>query len=107
MAKLHHMTLRAAVEKYKGLHEEGKSQEEVSAAIAADEKGFDIDQVKDIYAAIIAPPEPLKRVYLVKKEFRDADNFSIIHKEGVDVSHFPKERLDKLIQNGHVAGYDE
>lgn len=110
MAKLHHMTLKSAVDKYKPYADEGKTEEEVKQTIASDEKGFDADQVAEIYAAIIAPPaetKPLEKAHIVEKEFRDINNFNQIHRKGADVSHFAKDRLTKLVDNGHVVVYDK
>lgn len=120
MAKLHHMTLKAAVEKYAPLHAEGKSEEEVKASIAEDEKGFDTDEVEQVYAAIIGSDSQgeeggngdqgddkkdtakAKGTYTVKSEFRDISDFSKVHKVGADVSHFDVKRLETLVANGLV-----
>jgi len=40
-------------------------------------------------------------------EFRDIDNFDLIHKVGDDVSHFEKGRLDRLAAAGYVSGSSE
>ncbi|MVM35267.1 hypothetical protein GO755_34920 [Spirosoma sp. HMF4905] len=46
--------------------------------------------------------EAKKPTHVVIKEFHDIDNFDKVHEVGDDVSHFDKERLDKLVENGHV-----
>lgn len=133
MAKIHHTTLKAAVVKYGGLIAEGKSPEEIKAAIAADQKAFDQTAIDDIYDAILEkeaegddstkkdPDE--KQDYNVKTdagaqsnsngkkgsfkvltEFRDIDNFAKVHAVGSDVSHFKKERLEKLVALGYISG---
>lgn len=53
MAKLHHSTLKYAVGKYSTLQSEGKSEQDIKAAIAGDEKAFDKEAVEEIYAAIV------------------------------------------------------
>lgn len=120
MGKLHHKTLSAAVEKYGPLHKEGKTEEEIKAAIAADEKDFDQEGVDEIYATIVGetPTPPVLKSnegdgddknkgkkgnkFIVATEFRDISDFAKIHKVGDEVSHFKKERLDSLVKNGHV-----
>ena len=105
--KLHHLTLKKAVEKYSGF-----PKETVKAEIAADPKGFDEDQVNEIYEAIaqngkvqekqpeIKPEkQPENRAkHIVSSEFRDQSDFNKKWEVGADVSHFDKERLKKLLE---------
>ncbi len=108
---LHHATLKAAVSKYLPLVEEGKTEEEIKAAISADEKAFDAESVDEIFSSLTKDPgqtqdpeaeKARKKKYIVKSEFRDIDNFNLIHEVGDDLSHLPKERLDRLEQLGLV-----
>lgn len=117
---MHHMTKKAAVEKYSPLHvAEGKSEADVKAAIAADEKEFSDEDVEEIYQAIANPEdsgaggsEPgseaekksstKKGKFIVKSEFRDISNFNKMNKVGDDVSHFHPERLQTLVDVGLV-----
>jgi hypothetical protein len=129
MAKVHHATLKAAVVKYGGLIAEGKSPEEIKDAIAADDKEFDSEAVEEIYTAILEeeeaedpdadkgdtgvkkpeapqPPAAGKKKagsFTVTTEFRDIDNFNKVHKVGSDVSHFSKDRLDRLVELKYVS----
>lgn len=125
MAKLHHATLKAAVSKYGDLHfAAGKTEEEIKAAIATDEKKFDADAINEIYAAIISPDgsanksddessdddqdkdkpaEPAKKVkskgtYVVTSAFRDKDNWEVLHHVGKDVSGFDDARIQDLLK---------
>lgn len=41
--------------------------------------------------------------YIVAVEFRDINNFSKCYRKGQDVSHLPKERLEKLVTLKHVV----
>lgn len=114
MAKLHHATLKAAVTRYSELHAEGKPEEEVKAAIADDEKGFDTDEVNQIYDAIIGGDDSEEQSeeeekkgsktgkYTVASEFRDISDFNKVHKVGSDVSHFDEARLKSLVESGLV-----
>lgn len=43
-----------------------------------------------------------KATHTVKVPFRDANNFDIKYEEGDDVSHFDEQRLQKLVDAGHV-----
>jgi hypothetical protein len=98
---LHLQTLGAAVKKYGSLHIEGKPEDEVKEAIAADEKGFNSDAVNEIYAAITAELEqPSAHVALT--EFRDKDNFDLVYKAGDDVSHFDEARKSDLLERGLI-----
>ncbi|WP_183560681.1 hypothetical protein [Mucilaginibacter sp. SP1R1] len=105
---LHHATLGSAVKKYGPLHTEGKTEDEIKLAIAADEKGFDPAGIDEIYAAIIADPnEPgespapakAKKVkgHVVLTQFRDKDNFAKLYEVGDDVSHFDEARKAGLV----------
>jgi len=107
--KLHHLTLKAAVAKYQSLME-GKTEQEVKAEISADTKGFDEENVNEIYEAIVNPKvsddtkEPKAntknekpKAHIVSSSFRDAGNFNKEWKVGSDVSHFDQERLKKLV----------
>jgi hypothetical protein len=40
--------------------------------------------------------------YLVVQEFRDKDNFDLIHQVGADVSELPKDRLAELVEKGLI-----
>ncbi|MEN0095900.1 MAG: hypothetical protein AAGB30_10995 [Pedobacter sp.] len=104
MGKLHHTVRKAAVKSYGPLHEEGKSADEIKTAIAADEKGFDADQINEIYEAIVnpGPKEGDSPSYSVVSEFRDIDDFDKVHKPGDDVSHFDKDRIAVLLDRGHI-----
>lgn len=42
-------------------------------------------------------------VFKVKSEFRDKDNFDLIHKVSDDVSHFDNSRLEDLVNRGLVT----
>jgi hypothetical protein len=50
-------SLKAAVAKYGPLHTDGKAEADVKAELAKDERGFTPEQVDEIYAAIIGPPD--------------------------------------------------
>jgi hypothetical protein len=54
---LHHMALKSALAKYSELVAQGKSAEEIKAAIAADEKGFGAEAQAEIFAALGEIPE--------------------------------------------------
>jgi hypothetical protein len=118
---LHHQTLKAAVNKYGPLHDSGQSEQEIRNAIKSDEKGFDKDEVEEIYAAIVDPerkedadaPEAedgkstkkgagKKAVYKVKTPFKDINDFAKQWNEGDDVSHFEQERLKNLEDLGYI-----
>lgn len=45
----------------------------------------------------------VKYKYIVKKEFRDINNFDLVHKAKSDVSNMDHERLEELIKNGMVS----
>ncbi len=104
---LHHATLKAAVKAYGHLHSQGKSADEVKAAIAADEKQFEGDAVNEIYRAIIFHKDgeqpcadKLKKAdgYTVVSEFRDKDKWEKLYQVGDDVSHFDEDRLANLVE---------
>jgi hypothetical protein len=108
---LHHATLGAAVKKYGPLFTEGKSEEEIRAAIAGDEKAFEPEGIDEIFAAITADPgddqpkEPkAKKVkgHIVKSEFRDKNDFAKLYKVGEDVSHFDEDRKADLVERGLI-----
>ncbi|RZM22528.1 MAG: hypothetical protein EOO88_29140 [Pedobacter sp.] len=48
-------SLKAAVAKYGPLHSDGKTDAEVKAELAKDERGFTAEQIDEIYAAIVTP----------------------------------------------------
>lgn len=50
-------SLKAAVAKYGPLHSDGKTDAEVKAELAKDERGFTAEQIDEIYSAIVAPIE--------------------------------------------------
>ena len=109
MAQLHHTKVKYGVATYSVLHTEGKTADEVKTAIAADEKGFDEDGVNQIYEAIVnpvakddKPKDEANAKFYVLKEFRDLNDFSKVHEVEADVSHFGKERLEKLVELGLV-----
>ena len=55
-------------------------------------------------AAVPAKEQPQKATkgHIVLNSFRDIDNFDKAYNPGDDVSHFDKERLKKLVENGLV-----
>lgn len=127
---MHHMTLKAAVEKYGSLKKEGKSEQEIIEAIKADDKKFSDEEVLEIYSAIKGEetlgtggeganngntPDAGKqgensgtsedakpKKHFVKQEFRDIANFNTVHSVGSDVSHFDEKRLAGLVEKGLV-----
>lgn len=48
-------SLKAAVAKYGPLHSDGKTDAEVKAELAKDERAFSAEQIDEIYAAIVTP----------------------------------------------------
>lgn len=100
MEKLHYKTLEAAVKTYGPLKD--KTEEEVKAAIAADEKKFTPEQVEEIYNAIVSPKADEPGKYIVVNPFRDKDNFLKRYDVGDDVSHFDKKRLATLESLGLI-----
>jgi hypothetical protein len=60
---MHHTTKKAAVNKYSALYTDGKTAEEIKAAIRADEKGFSPAEVDEIYFAVAGDEEeaPIKK----------------------------------------------
>lgn len=97
------MVKRAAVKTYGSLPAEGKSADEVKTAIAADEKGFNAENVNEIYEEIVNPTSSDDAVgYSVVSEFRDINNFSKIYKVGDDVSGFDDARIKSLLQKGLI-----
>lgn len=109
---MHHLTLKAAVAKYSQFIADKKadggevSEQELKAAIEADEKTFDVDGVNEIMKAIANPETqqagPKKKGYIVAQDFRDIADFSLTHYAGSDVSHFDTVRLNFLVEQGHV-----
>jgi hypothetical protein len=53
---LHHLTKKAAVEKYSPLLSEGKSREQILLSVSEDPKNFSADEVNEIVNAIIGEP---------------------------------------------------
>ncbi|RYZ45668.1 MAG: hypothetical protein EOP49_24730, partial [Sphingobacteriales bacterium] len=53
MEKLHHQTLKSAVSKYLPLLKEGKTPDDIKAAIALDEKKYSEEAINEILDAII------------------------------------------------------
>lgn len=82
---LHHAKLKAAVGKYSPLHTEGKTSEEVKAEIVKDEKGFNADEVNEIYEAILSqvPDSPKLVNHTVTQE--DLDNNPELVEKGIQV----------------------
>jgi hypothetical protein len=98
-------SLKAAVAKYGPLHTDGKTEADVKAELAKDERAFSDEQIDEIYAAIVAPVEDKKpATYKVVegKSFRDKDDFSKEYTEESDISHLSKDRIDHLISIGYV-----
>ncbi|MCX3266545.1 hypothetical protein [Pedobacter agri] len=48
-------SLKAAVAKYGSLHSDGKTDADVKAELAKDERAFSAEQIDEIYAAIVTP----------------------------------------------------
>ena len=101
--KLHHLTLKKAIEQYQ---DHAGNKEEIDALLALDKRGFDEDQRSQIYEGIQAlkqlkqPKEKASKVekHIVSSEFRDQSDFNKKWEVGADVSHFNKERLKKLLE---------
>lgn len=107
---IHHNTLKAAVNRYKPMVDDGKTDEEILAEIANDDKKFDDEEIKEIFAAIKADDGPevdKKAKYIVVSPFRSVLNFNVEHKEGEDVSGFDEQRLKDLINLGLVKEDDK
>lgn len=106
MSKLHYKTLESAVAKYGPI--QGKTEEEVKAEIARDEKGFTPEQIDEIYRnmEVPGPSKPPKeekgKSFIVIKPFRDLHEFSKQYFSGDDVSGFDKNRLKHLLEIGYV-----
>lgn len=106
MSKLHHKTLESAVAKYGPI--QGKTEEEVKAEIAKDEKGFTPEQIDEIYRNLEVPgPKDNDKgkqdvKFIVVKPFRDKDDFSKRYLPFDDVSGFDKNRLKHLLEIGYV-----
>ncbi len=114
---LHHATLKTLVKNYGSLHLEGKSEDEVKAAIAGDPKNLDEDQVDEVYQAIVAQPSdnnpgkenenpnPVGKKTakaIVAQPFREKGNYDKLYKVGEDVSHFDEKRLARLKEKGLI-----
>jgi hypothetical protein len=63
---MHHLAKKAAIAKYAPLHTEGKTEEEIKEAIAADEKGYSPEELEEIYTAIAVGVKTIEQV--VKEE---------------------------------------
>lgn len=48
-------SLKAAVAKYGPLHSDGKTEADVKAELAKDERAFSVEQIDEIYSAIVTP----------------------------------------------------
>ncbi|NII81743.1 MULTISPECIES: hypothetical protein [unclassified Pedobacter] len=98
-------SLKAAVAKYGSLHSDGKTEAEVKAEVAKDEKGYSADQVDAIYDAIIFVPEetePATYKVVEGKSFRDKDDFSKEYDHESDISHLSQDRIDHLLSIGYI-----
>lgn len=105
MEKFNKNSLKAAVKNYGSLYTEGKTEEEVKAALLADEKGYSEEQVDLIYEAIVNPEAPKEaKSYKVSEgmSFRDKDDFSKEYNDESDISSFDKDRIDHLVSIGYV-----
>ena len=98
-------SLKAAVAKYGSLHTDGKTEEEVKAALTADDKGYSVDQVDEIYDAIVFVPEvkePSAYKVVEGKSFRDKEDFNKEYTDESDISHLSQDRIDHLVTIGYV-----
>ena len=98
-------SLKAAVKAYGSLHTDGKTDAEVKEALAADEKGYSVEQIDAIYDAIVFVPEvkePSEYKVVAGKSFRDKDDFSKEYTDESDISHFSKDRIEHLVTIGYV-----
>jgi hypothetical protein len=109
MAKLHHMKLKSAINKYQPLFTEGMSDEGMKALIADDESEFTDDEVYEIFSALAKPesemppaPQDFRGAYIVVSPFRDINNFNLKHEPGADVSYFDAVRIEKLLKMGLI-----
>jgi len=98
-------SLKAAVKAYGSLHTDGKTDAEVKEALAADEKGYSVEQIDAIYDAIVFVPE-VKEAATYKvvegKSFRDKEDFSKEYTDESDISHLSQDRIDHLLSIGYV-----
>ncbi len=93
--------LKAAVEKFSGLHSEDKLEAgAVKEAIAADEKNYSPEDVEKIYNKIVETDAPPADKYTAVSEFRDYDDFNKVIEVGDDISHFDSARLARLEELG-------
>lgn len=104
---LNKVSLKAAVKRHQHLIEEGATPDEIMEAIRADDKGFDEEGVQEIYEALTSGDKDEEKSFVVVKPFRDINDFKKEYKEGHDVSHFDSDRLNKLVENGHVKANDQ
>jgi uncharacterized membrane-anchored protein len=102
MAKLTKKNIEAAVKVYGPLFTEGKTEDEIKVALAADEKAYTEDQIDQIYAAISAGENEDQAEYTVLKSFRDKDNFDKVYDSGDTISGFSQERIDHLLEIGYI-----
>jgi uncharacterized protein YdcH (DUF465 family) len=112
---LHHATLKAAKNKYGPLLSEGKTEEQIREAIAADEKGYDDDAVNEIFSAIVdtatddqsnadKAPEKGKgkdSVHSVVYQFRDKTDQKI-YNAGDEYTSRDPERISHLKKQGVI-----
>lgn len=92
---LHHLTLKAALNKYGPLFSNGMTVEELVKSISNDEKGFTKDEVAEIIEAD-------GKAFIVLSEFRDKNDFSKIYSVGQDVSHLDSKVLQSLVERNLV-----
>jgi hypothetical protein len=124
MAKLHHATKKTAVTTYSTFHTAGASEAEVKSEIAKDAKEFDDEAINEIYQGILDASGSVddsqdnseedgksteettgkgkKKKHIVVSPFRDIHNFDNQNNPGDDVSHFDKDRLERLVKSGLV-----
>lgn len=98
-------SLKSAVKQYGTFHTDGKTDLEVKAEIAKDDRNFTDVQIDEIYEAILnpAPVATVKKYsYTVIVPFRCITDFSKEIEEGKDVSDFEQDRLNVLVANGYV-----
>jgi hypothetical protein len=104
MEKFNKNSLKAAVKAYGSLHSDGQAEAEVKDALAADEKGYSVEQIDQIYDAITAEPEPEPEAkgHVVLTQFRDKNNWEKLYEVGEDVSHLDDERKADLVNRGLI-----
>jgi len=64
---MHHLAKKAAIAKYGPLQSEGKTEAEIKAAIAADEKGYSPEEAEEIFTAIAGNEPAAKEAAPAKK----------------------------------------